>query len=109
MNNRVKEATDDGKERTPEAGSYFIVNARTDTFYVSPETAARLGRLLDRRWRPRWLKFVDMTGARVWLRTANVESVFESTETLRSRDREFSYARRMEEKADRRWDDDECY
>ena len=106
--NRVKESLEDrGRPSQPEAGSYFVVNARCDTFYVSPETAARLGRALDRRWRPRWLKFVDVTGARVWLHAAQVESISESTETQRSNDRAFHHARRKEDAADRRWDEEE--
>ncbi|HEX2205193.1 MAG TPA: hypothetical protein VHG91_17915 [Longimicrobium sp.] len=89
------------------AGDWFVVEARTESFYVSAETAARVSRQLDRRWAPRWLKFVDITGARVWVRASLIESIHESTEDARGREREFHYRRRKEEMADRRWDDDE--
>lgn len=99
------------KDQQPEGprpvGDYYVVNSRYDTYYVSSETARRVGACLERAWRPRWVKFVDLNGGRVWLRTASIESISESTEDARSRDREFQYARRQEEKADRRWDDDE--
>ena len=81
------------KERgRPGAGEFYIVVSQSGTWYVSPETAGRIGASLDRRLRPRWIKFVDVYGARVWLRTAGVESVFESTERIRARSREFHLA-----------------
>jgi len=98
-----QETPDEG----PRFGDYYVVVSEWGTWYVAPETAARIGRTLERRWRPRWMKFVDLSGSRVWVRTANVESITESTETQRSRDREFHFLRRKEENADRRWDDDE--
>jgi len=36
-----------------------------------------------------------------------IESVSESTERQRTRDRQFQHLRRKEVRADRRWDDDE--
>lgn len=76
----------------PGVGDFYIVVSQTGTWYVSPETAARVGAQLDRRFRPRWIKFVDVYGSRVWQRTANVEAVFESTERIRARSREFHLA-----------------
>jgi hypothetical protein len=104
--NKLKE-----KEETPEErhgpGDYYEVVSQYGSWYVSPETAARVGRMLDRRWRPRWLKFVDLHGARTWVRTDAIEYVCESTETHRTNDRKFHYLRRKEHRADRRWDMDE--
>lgn len=93
--------------KPPMAGDFYVINSRYDTYYVSGDTARNVGRVLDRRWRPRWVRFVDLNGGRVWLRAASIESISESTELQRSRDREFNYLRRKEERADRRWDDDE--
>lgn len=90
----------------PGAGDFFIVAASAGTWYVSAESAARLGSALDRRLRPRWIKFVDMYGARVWLRTETVDAVYESSEPIRARGREFHYHWRQEEQTDRRWDED---
>jgi hypothetical protein len=92
----------------PRPGDYYVIVSQYETWYVSPETAARVGRVLDRRWaRPRWVKFVDLSGSRVWLRADHVESVVESTERTRARDRELQYRRRKEERDDRRWDDED--
>jgi hypothetical protein len=88
-------------------GDYYEVNSRYGSWYVSSETAARIGRALDRRKPRRWLKFVDLNGARAWVRTEYVESVAESTERQRTGEREFQYLRRKEDRSDRRWDDDE--
>jgi hypothetical protein len=98
----------DEEERPPVlAGDFYVVVSQYSTFYVSPETAARIGRVLDRRWlAPRWVKFTDLSGARIWLLRRNVEAVYESTETQRSTDRQFHRARRLEERADRTWDEE---
>jgi hypothetical protein len=88
------------------AGEFYFVAATTGTWYVSAETASRIGSQLDRRLRPRWIKFVDRYGARVWLRAETVEAVYESTERIRATSREFHYHWRKEEQTDRRWDDE---
>jgi hypothetical protein len=81
------------KERgKPGAGDFYQVISQSGIWYVSPETAASIGAALDRRFRPRWIKFVDLYGGRVWLRTDRVESVLESTERIRTRSREFHQA-----------------
>lgn len=89
------------------AGEFYFVAAGPGTWYVSAETAARIGSQLDRRLRPRWIKFVDRYGARVWLRTETVDAVYESTEPIRARSREFHYHWRKEEQTDRQWDDND--
>jgi hypothetical protein len=97
----------EGHEEEPHAGDFYVVACEYSTWYVSAETAARIGEVLDRLWRPRWIKFVDVSGSRVWLQTGVVEAVYESTEAQRTRDRDFHHRRRREEKADRRWDEEE--
>ena len=99
-----------GRQTPPEPqgpGDFYTVNSRYDCYIVSAETARRLGACLDRRWRPRWLKFVDINGGRVWLRTASIESIAESTEAQRENNRAFQYSRHKEDMADRRWDDEQ--
>jgi hypothetical protein len=88
------------------AGEFYFVAATAGTWYVSAETASRIGSQLDRRMRPRWIKFVDRYGARVWLRTETVDAVYESTEPIRARSREFHSSWRKEEQSDRQWDDE---
>ena len=99
------------KEETPEErpgpGDYYEVATELGTWYVSGETAARIAWSLDRRWRPRWIKFVDLSGSRAWLRAEAIQFVSESTEHQRTKDRAFRYLMRKENKADRRWDDEE--
>ena len=94
-------------DQRPGPGDYYEVNSRWGTWYVSPETAARIGRALDRRKRPDWLKFVDLNGSRAWVRSDRIESIAESTERQRTNDRDFQYLRRKEDRGARRWDDDE--
>ncbi|HEU0013327.1 MAG TPA: hypothetical protein VFQ45_06560 [Longimicrobium sp.] len=98
------------KQEVPEErsgpGDYYEVICQFSTWYVSGETAARIGRVLDRRWRPRFVKFVDLAGSRAWVRTASIESIAESTPGQREKDREFSHLRTKENMADRHWDTD---
>lgn len=103
----TKQKLQHAAQEQPHAGDYYVLDTRGDWFYVDAETAARVSRALDRRWLQRWVKFVDLTGARVWLRTSVIEAIRESTERQRARDRELQYLRRKEERVDRRWDDDE--
>jgi hypothetical protein len=85
-------------------GDYYVVNATFCTWFVSPETARRIGDVLDRRWRPRWTRFVDVTGARAWVRTDTILSVSESTATQRERYRAFHDGLRREDEQDPSWD-----
>lgn len=104
--NKLKQKQETPEER-PGPGDYYMVVAQYSSWYVSPEMAARIGRALDRRWRPRFVKFVDLAGSRAWVRTDAIECVSESSERQRTEDRQFQYLRRKEERTDRRWDEDE--
>jgi hypothetical protein len=84
----------------PGAGDYYLITSLRDSWVVSAETAVRVGRELVRRWPPRWTRFVDISGRRVWIRTALIESVHESTRLQRARDRAFQQARWQEEQDD---------
>ena len=98
------------REDTPEhrsgPGDYYEVTTEFGMWYVSGDTAARIGRVLERRWRPRWVKFVDLAGSRAWIRADAIESISESTEHQRVRDRAFRSLMRKESRAHRRWDDE---
>lgn len=105
--NKLKQK-DQAPDGRPGPGEYYELGGQYGTWYVSPETAARIGRLLDRRWlRPRWIKFVDLHGGRAWVRMDAIEFLTESTERHRTGNRAFDYLLRKERRADRRWDDDE--
>lgn len=82
-----------------------MIGAPCSVFWVSGETAAKVGRALSALWPRRWLRFVDRNGSRAWVRTALVEFIEESTELQRERSRAFHRALRRELKSDRRWDE----
>jgi hypothetical protein len=78
-----------GKVAAP--GDFYEIRAEFLTWYISVETAVRIGRQLDRRWRPRWIKFVDLHGSRVWVRADTVFHLAESTGLQRQRDGDFEF------------------
>jgi hypothetical protein len=47
---------------------------------------------LGRVWRPRWLRFRDLSGSYIQLPTRSVELVFESTAQQRAHDRQLMQA-----------------
>ena len=86
--NRLKDKHEE--DRAPDGpGTYFCVATRSGTWYVST------------------LRFVDLTGARVRVRSRDVEYLNQSTPEQRTLEREFSRAQNRERKADRNWDEDE--
>ena len=68
---------------------YYELRGECYTWYISPEMAVRITQQLERRWRPRWIKFVDLYGARVWMRSDSVVHLTESTGLQRVRERDF--------------------
>src|ERR1041385_9342575 len=53
----------------PGAGDFFIVSGDCSTWLVSTEMGRFIESILDATPRPRWVKFVDLAGSRVRLRT----------------------------------------
>jgi hypothetical protein len=53
------------------------------------------------------VKFVDLTGARVRLRTRQIEYVCQCTADQRAAEREFFRSLKQERKADRSWDEED--
>ena len=103
--NRLQQYLEDEEPLMPE-GDYWIVETDTSFLIVSADTARAIERSLTRFWRPRWLVFEDLTGARRRLRTKSLESMYECTAKQRAYRRAFERDRRLEEKADRRpWED----
>ena len=102
---KLKERQEMPEERTG-PGDFYEVVSNFGTWYVSGATAARIGQALERRLRPRYVKFVDMAGSRAWVRTDRIESITESTALQRDQDRAFHYLKRKENRAARKWDDD---
>ena len=89
------------------AGDYFIVSGDSGTWLVSTVMARHIESVLDARPRPRWVRFVDLAGSRVRLRTRGIHYICQSTAEQRAMDRRFSRALVRERKADHSWEDDE--
>ena len=81
-------------------GEYYELRGEFCTWQISVETAVRIGEQLDRRWRPRWIKFVDLHGARVWVRTDFIFHLTESTGRQRFREREHNFMLSQERQAE---------
>jgi hypothetical protein len=107
MVNRLKDYFEEADERPPE-DEYFEVACEYELFYVTAAEAERILRALEACVRPRWLRFTEVNGSHVILRTRLIEYVRECTVAQRASERAFRRARRLEEKADRRpWEDDD--
>ena len=106
--NRLKDFFGDPREPDSQ-DDYYEVDCRFDAWAVSRATASELERRLDELPPPRWIVFRDLTGARHRIRAAHVQRISECTAAQRAASREFSRARRLEDKKDRRpWEDDDC-
>lgn len=107
MVNRLRPLLEEPEEEKP-AEDYWEIHGDCESFYVSRETAARVLRQLERRWTPRWIRFTDLYGATVRVRSARIQYVQECTQEQRAAERAFHRARRQEHKADRRpWEEDD--
>ena len=91
----------------PGAGDFFIVSGDCSTWLVSTEMARFIESILDASPRPRWVKFVDLAGSRVRLRTRQIEFICQCSAEQRASKREFSRALTRERKADRTWEEDD--
>jgi hypothetical protein len=104
--NRIKEES--GPEETkPDAGDYFVVDARCNNWYVSTAMARFIEAVLDAEVRALWISFVDLTGARVRVRTGEINAIYQCTVGQRAKEREFNRTLGRERKADRDWNEDE--
>ena len=105
--NRVRALLEPVEDEEPPYGDFVVVSGPFGSLCVTRDVARDIERLLDRRWRPRWVVFRDRVGSRVRVRTNEIRLVVESTAAQRAGDRRLDRARRKEEKADRRpWEDD---
>jgi hypothetical protein len=86
---------------------YFLVAARFELWYVSREMAQAIEASLSETPAPRWVMFVDLTGARIRVRARLIEYIYQCTAEQRSLARAFYRARKAERKAETDWDEDE--
>ncbi|MGH7518800.1 MAG: hypothetical protein ACREOC_15270 [Gemmatimonadales bacterium] len=104
--NRLQEPFEDGAAR-PAVGDYFVVSGDCCTWYVSTTMARVIEQSLDGRARPKWVTFVDLTGARIRLRARQIEYIGQCTAEQRAAERAFFRSLNQERKADRSWEDDD--
>lgn len=90
----------------PAGGDHFIVSAECCAWYVSTEMARFIEACLEAEPAPKWVKFVDLTGARIRLRTRLIDCISQSTAEQRAADRAYCRELTRERKADRSYDDD---
>jgi hypothetical protein len=107
MNRQQKQQQSEPEEPTRGAGDYFVVSGDCGVWYISTEMARFVEASLDAVPPARWVKFVDLTGARVCLRTREIGCVYQSTAGQREAERAFGRALNQERKADRSWDEDD--
>ena len=81
-------------------GDFFVVSTEWDTWCVSTEMARHVEASLDTEPMPRWVTFVDVTGARVRLRAGSVESVTQRSVEQRALGRRFERMARDERRMD---------
>jgi hypothetical protein len=93
--------------RDPEVPlDYFIVATSLMEWYVSREIAAFIDECLEETPAPRWVTFVDLTGARVRVRARLLQYVAQCTVDQRALARAMQRAMNREAKADRDWDEE---
>ncbi len=87
---------------------YFVLETAVigGCWMISREMAAFIERELDRWPRRRWIKFVDVAGARVRLRAELIRSLRQSSADIRGEYRRFYNERDEESEREKDWDED---
>jgi hypothetical protein len=104
--NRVREEKEEEAPR-PVGVDHFVVSARSETWYVSTEMARHVEACLDAQPRQAWICFVDLSGARVRVRSREIEYLVQSTAEQRAAERAFHRSMTRERKAERDWGEDD--
>ena len=100
---RIEEQSQEEPAR-PRAADHFVVVADDCAWFVSTEMARFIEVCLEAEPRPKWVKFVDLTGSRVRLRARLIEAIHQSTAEQRAAERAFHRALERERKADRSYE-----
>ena len=79
---------------------FFVVSTEGDTWCVSTEMARHIDACLDATPAPTWIVFVDVTGARVRVRSEAIESLTQRTVEQRALSRTFERLAQNERRAD---------
>jgi len=91
------------KAPRPIGVDHFVVSAKSATWYVSTEMARHIEACLEVEHHQAWISFVDLSGARVRLRSLAVEYLAQSTADQRAAERVFHRRLSRERKAERDW------
>jgi hypothetical protein len=85
---------------------FFVLDSAVigGCWMISREMAAFVERELDRWPRRRWIKFVDVAGARVRLRADLIRSITQSSAGIRGEQRRF-YKERDQEEEEKNWEE----
>jgi hypothetical protein len=94
-----------GQPKPP--ADYFLVVARFEEWYISREMVQAIEASLNQTPAPQWVTFVDLTGARVRVRTRLIEYIYQCTAEQRALARAFHRARKAEHQAENDWDEGE--
>jgi hypothetical protein len=106
MTVRQKEGEESADE-SPSAGDYFVLEGQFFTWYLSAEMAGAVDRDLSATPLPEWTIFVDLSGARIRVRTSRIQSLVQCTAEQRDALRQFERRQKREHDANRTWDEDD--
>ena len=87
MVNRIKWMFEEPKQ-VPHMDFYEVVT-QNDTWYVTAEMAEWIESRMDKWFKPRWVRFVDVRGACVRVRVRDIRSVCEAQADQRAAGRAF--------------------
>ena len=102
MDTLLRDGTEEPRDQG--AADYYVVVGENCTWYVSTEMARFIEECID-SGTSQWVKFVDLIGSRVRLRTRKIDFIAQCTADQRVAERDFFRAMRRENKADRDWDE----
>ena len=88
-------------------GDFFVVSTEWDNWCVSTEMARHIDATLDADPLPRWITFVDLTGARVRVRAESIESLTQRSAQQRALTRLYERLAKDERLADRLLEEDQ--
>ena len=86
---------------------YFLVMAAPDDWCVSREMAQAIEASLNQEPVPEWVTFVDLTGARIRVRTRLISCIHQCTAEQRALARAIRRAQQAEWKSDKDWNEDQ--
>lgn len=88
-------------------GDFFVVSTEWDNWCVSTEMARYIDATLDADPLPRWVTFVDLTGARVRVRADTIASLTQRSAQQRALTRLYERLAKDERLADRMLEEDQ--